>query len=457
MTLLIRLAVILGGLAFVPLPAHVMNRPATVPLSRTDARIAQVATRLAGKYPVEAAAWLGRQKPVSSARLDGDGRTIAVSFRDDGQLTILPPFGKATGPQLPMRHLVALAREHQSTTGTQARAAVLEPFQEELNSAPDAGQAEADILTAAGFKVDVLRNDAVNIAAMETLNQYSVVYMETHSHPGVIATDDTDNTKYAAFFNDGSVKQVTVAGDGGAHLFLAITPQFFLSHLGNFPNSSVLFINGCAVRGDPSFWPDMQQRNVGALIGWDNDVYSTLNPLTGDYVLHELGSGQTVGQSVNSAILAGLGTGVVTNDQGVTTVANLGVSGDGLISLQDALSGAPAPQPTATATPTVMPSPTSIPRDHHFVLHAGTVLHKKRKLELRVQVVDGSSKKPVKGATVAVNERGLGVHTIRRPRSSSKGVIQVTSYVHRSGWLTLAVSKHSYQTKHRKIRVRLKE
>ncbi|MBV9279241.1 MAG: hypothetical protein JOZ41_04095 [Chloroflexi bacterium] len=247
------------------------------------------------------------------------------------------------------------------------RAIVLEPFASELGRGASAGDAQASALAQAGFHVDELKDSAVTVGVMETLGSYSVVYIETHS--GVLPDGDADvvtgetNTRpYATLFNEKSLLQAFVAGDPSGTLYDAITAKFVRLHIGAFPASSVVFLNGCGVLAAPLFWDALHDQNVSTLISWDNDVDGDITDAAAQLLFTNLIQGGTVASAVTQVRAAGLGTSVVG-----TAVAHIGYIGDGGDTLQRALSGAtptptPTPTPTDSPTPTVTPTATPVPK-----------------------------------------------------------------------------------------------
>ncbi|MGH2444253.1 MAG: hypothetical protein ACRDFX_13945 [Chloroflexota bacterium] len=390
MTSLIRIAALFAAFAALavlptaPSSAHAARFVAVSPADRT---LVHHASTMAARSPHSASRWLAGRHGVASAHVESNGQTIAIAFRDGARLLILPKTRVHDALSKSSRVFRAAFRpleiSHQTPpTSGPAQALVLEPFAGELNLGSNAGQREADSLTQAGFKVTILRDSAVTVHVMMTLNQYAVVYMETHSNPissggdAVVATAETDTTPYASLFKEGSLKQVTVAGDTTGKIYDAITGIFFTDHVGTFTPGSLLFINGCGVRDAPLFVKAVQGRDVAALIGWDNEVPGLLNAVTGSYVMGQLAGGATVAASVNSALETGLGIAV-----SGTTAATLGFDGQGSDTLANALAGAEGTTATATstatptATPTSTPSPTATPkptkRYHHGKCHPG--------------------------------------------------------------------------------------
>lgn len=356
MTAIFRLALFAAGLVAIHLTPSPSRHYHLRALSPADRRIAYAATTRAGRGPRAVIPWLQHLRAVGTMRLTHG--SIDVHFRDGAELFILPRSHRHPVRSAALSPDMTRLRQ----TAGAPRALVLEPFADELGLGADAGQDEADILSRAGFAVEILRNSAVTVQAMETLSSYAVVYVETHSDPltvggdAVIATGEVNSAgANASLFADGSLRQVTVAGDT-SHIYDAITGAFVSQHLSNFPNSSIVFINGCGVRDAPLFWNALQSRNVAALIGWDSDVPSVLNVEAGHFILSRLANSSTVAGSVASAVTEGLGIGVT-----ATGTARLGFTGDGLDTLAAARTGVSPPSMPPAMVVVSSSSPTATP------------------------------------------------------------------------------------------------
>jgi len=184
------------------------------------------------------------------------------------------------------------------------KAIVLEPFADELGLGPDAGQGEVTSLQAAGFSVDVQRNAEVTVSTMESLSNYSVVYMETHSGTlgdgdAIVLTRQTSSAGINNLFKDGSVAQGLAYGDQA--LYIAIKSQFVLQHMGKFPDSSIIFLNGCELLGANVMWDAFHQQGVATMISWDNKVINTLDEQAADFMFPRLANGETVASNVEAA------------------------------------------------------------------------------------------------------------------------------------------------------------
>jgi hypothetical protein len=324
-------------------------------LTAIDRQLGARAAGLAGQTPHQALRWLQRQRAVGQALLGPDGATIDIHFRDGTRIAILPDM-----PWSVSRAIRLSDRVRARSSATAGRALVLEPFAHQVGTV--AGQAAVDDLTRAGFKVDVLQNDAVTVQAMETLANYSVVYMETHAGalPGgdaVVATGETNTVPYTTLLQENSVIQILAAGDPSGTLYNAITGRFVTRHVGIFPASSVLYLDGCSVLAAPAFWQALQSRNVDVLLSWDHEVYNDVNEQSAGVMLAHLEAGETVSASLTATQAAGLGVSAV---NGVT--AHLGFLGDGDDTLARALAETPpTPTLTPTLTPTVTPTSTITP------------------------------------------------------------------------------------------------
>ncbi|MGI8824526.1 MAG: hypothetical protein ACR2JC_02560 [Chloroflexota bacterium] len=361
-------------------PARSGGNTAQRSLTAGDARIGRTASAMAAHAPRTTLEWLRRKPAVRAVSLGRDGRTLDVLFRDHAELVILPP---ESHWQRPRPEIVYQQSVKQFADGPPAgRALVLEPFSQLLGHEASYGAAEAGTLSQAGFRVDVLRNQQVTVASLEKMAAYSVVYVETHSNvldngDVVIASGETDARAYPSLFEDGSITQVTVAGDPHKSLYLAIKTRFIEHHVGTFPDSSLLFINGCAVTNAPKFWSALQSHNVDTLTGWNNEVIAIDDETASTYVLQHLASGQTVAAAVAAASAAGLGTSFVDGME-----AELGYVGDGENSLARALVEAtPTPTPTdaitATPTPVATPTPRPVKKRVKCKKHGWHVVHGK--------------------------------------------------------------------------------
>jgi hypothetical protein len=363
-----------------------------------DRQVGGRAAMLADPAPRTALRWLERQRAVGQARLGPDGVTIDVHFRDGAYIAILPRAPRSIPGAFRPSDRVRAGSGATAWTGSAGRtgsaggrALVLEPFAHQLGAA--AGQTEIDDLMQAGFQVDVARDDAVTVRTMETLAGYSMVYMETHAGvlpdgDAVVATGETNTVPYTAFFNEQSVMQVFAAGDPSGTLYNAITGRFVTRHMGSFPASSIVYLDGCSVLAAPSFWQALQGRNVDVLLSWDHEVYNDANELSADYMLTNLDKGDTIVASLAATQAAGLAVSTVA---GITS--HLGFLGDGDDTLARALAET-TPTPTATPTATVTPTvtPTDIPTP---TVTPATVKH--RKCKRGYHLVKGKCRKKKKG------------------------------------------------------------
>lgn len=361
MAIIFRLLVLAASVAPVAfLPAHGAGSMPAAGLSSPDQGVGFAATRIAGRSMGRALRWLQRQRVVD--RASRDGAAIEVSFKDGARLVILP----AQPVDVPFRRdafhdgLVSHYPARLHTSYYSPRAILLEPFASSLPRYRTQEAQEINILTNAGFGVDVLRNRRVTVKALENLPSYSVVYMETHSNiwgagDVVIMTGETNDQNYLPLLRDGSIVQTTVAGQKKKVYYNALTTAFFAKHLDNFPNNSILFFNGCSLLKAAPFWTALQQRNVATLISWDEFALDSIAGPAGEYVLAHLWTGQTVAASIAAAKAVGLGKSVRGKK-----VAHLGFLGDGANTLLRALRGAApvTPTPTSTATPSATPTPT---------------------------------------------------------------------------------------------------
>jgi hypothetical protein len=360
MTMLTRLLALLTLTVFLaPSPSRAA-RSTFVPLTPADQQIAFKASQLAPGHPLRALGWLNRASRVDHAEIGHDGVTIEISFRDGSTVVLLPSTVSRVGDRSPLPARLA-ARPHLESAGS-ARAVVLEPFADELGLGPSAGQSLADQLTAAGFSVDVYRNDQVTVPVMENLSQYSVVYMLTHSGVldnghALVLLGETDAKPYAALLKDCDSETPRLCSvmqgiaQGSTALSVAITDYFFQTHMGSFPNSSMFFLNGCEILSAPAFVAALHSRNLASLVGWDGKVDSAITELSAQIFFNDLISGSTVEASLSDVAAKGFATSVWDNQ-----TAHLRDDGDGGLTLSDALTGAPPTLSTTTPTATPLPA-----------------------------------------------------------------------------------------------------
>lgn len=303
---------------------------------------------MAAQHPRRAADWLDSHLPQSHALVSRDG-TIEVLRPGAAPIAILPRQPRLT-------HVLPLEGPSAAVHAGAARALVLEPFAGELSLGSTAGGAEMDALQRAGYAVYVRRDGGVTVPVLETLGNYSAVYMETHSGtlPGgdaIIATGETDFAPYASmaptrFGGDGSLMPALVAGDPTHRLYVAVTSTFIRLHVGRFPPDSIVFLNGCSLLQAPLFWQTLQSRGVASLISWNEQTDANVADPAGAVVVQDLMAGDTVEGSMQAASNAGLD---VTNS---SPPAHLGFDGDGGARLSIFIT----PTPTlVSATPVAAP------------------------------------------------------------------------------------------------------
>lgn len=335
-----------------------------------------------------------------------------------------------------------LTRVH-AAPGSAGRALFLEPFETLLtNPNPDlprSVQADIDALTKAGFQVDVYRDRAVTIDLMKHLADYNVIYMETHAGPVVpgsndvyVATGQLVTKAFGQYLNNGTGVQLLAAGDPKGLLYDGITSKFIKQYVGTFPNSSIFFLNGCAVLGNNPFVSALEQHNLTTLTGWDSEVYSNVNESAAEYIFSRLTAGETVAKAIQDAKDAGLGI-----SHYATFTAHLGFEGDGQTTLQDALAAAspaptltpiptstPTPGPTAsaTATPLATPTQTPIPLFIHLKLRHSTVkVGQKQRITVStvpdalVRIIVRFPNHSEKSHTTTANDAGTSTWSYKQP------------------------------------------
>jgi hypothetical protein len=197
---------------------------------------------------------------------------------------------------------------------------------------------------------------------MEKLADYSVVYMETHSFSysngdAVVATGEPYGNTYDDLRADHSVTPVLVAGDPSETPYFAITTAFVQKHVGTFPNSSIVFFNGCNLLGASLLWGALHGQNLTTFITWDGEVPDTVDEAAAQFLFDHLAQGDTVASGIAQAQSSGVGVSGVGQ-----SATRLGFVGDGNDTLARALAGlASTPTPTSTSAATATPTATSTP------------------------------------------------------------------------------------------------
>lgn len=324
--------------------------------------VRQAALRLGHEPTGQVLGWLRRQ-PGVTAVLGRDGRTIDLHFADGQRAEVLPR-------QLSLvRVSASVLRPQQRLAVGTARAAVLEPFATELGLGPTAGDPEVSALQQAGFSVTQFYDTQVTLAALQSLPSYNVIYMHTHSGltqagGGVVASGElvsAQDPAAQALLQDGSVIEVGVSGS--QDIYYGVTARFVTQHMGRFPASSLMFLNGCSLLQAPDFWQALQSKGVGVMVSWNHEATSRDNYLGAAAFFNLMNQGMTVANAIKTEVAAGYGKSVVDNAN-----ATLGYDGDGSITLAAAgathsASATPTPAshpvvPTATTTPAT-PRPTA--------------------------------------------------------------------------------------------------
>lgn len=331
------LAVFAAGFLVEPVSASPSN-----PWSAERHLILAASHRLQHTSPTSVQLWLRRQTPVSSTAIGRDGRTLVVRFRDGVQAAVLPA-GKPSAAPVPM--FSNQARVRTGAAAGRPRALVLEPFATSLNLGPNAGSVEAADLQGAGYQVDLLRDSAVTIDTMETLANYNVVYIVTHSGvnqwgEGVVSTGQVADNDPAIdpMIKEFSVMVVTVAGDN--QLYYGVMSRFIQYHVGQFPAYSMMFINGCSMLGASLFWQALQSKGVSAMISWDHDALAGDDVQTADDFFGAMYSGKDIADAVAAVRADGLGISRPADQP----VANFGYLGDGTLTLATAADRTPVVQ-----------------------------------------------------------------------------------------------------------------
>lgn len=420
--------------------------------------IRAAALRLAHHAPVAVITWLDRQ-PGVSAGLGRDGQTVNLTFSDGTRGAVLP--ARLSTIRLPLKRSILhpLARPSAGTP----RAVVLEPFATELGLGPTAGDPEVTQLRGAGFQVDQAYDNQVTVATMRNLYQYNLVYDQTHSGvnqsgDGVVATGElttTQDPSIAPLIQDGSVIQVGVAGTDAT--YYGITSTFIRKYEGEFPTSSLVFLNGCTLLGASTFWHALQDKGVSTLVSWDKEATSMDNFLGAAAFFTQMRTGQSVADAIRTEIAGGFGKSTVngTSTQmgflgdGSLTLGRIAGGGTGIAptSVPTVTSPSPAATPAATSTPipTTPPTPTATP-----IPTATSVPAPPLQVTLRSTVRPGASQVVVAHTRPGVEVRFHVIFPNKDRRSSSiganaRGIARFTFKQH--------ASKVTYASNVAKIRV----
>jgi len=359
------LVVVVAGLGGIPRGA------ASASYDAQDGNVLGMASmRLGHQTMGRVLGWLRHQPSVRSALRGDDGRTVDIRFRDGSRAAILPStFSRVRLPLALLHpHLRLLSR--QGAPAGPARAVVMEPFASQLGLGPQAGDAEVGYLQSAGYRVDQLYDTQVTLKALTTLSQYNVAYMQTHAGvvaggEGIVASGELEGTdpNVGPLIRNGTV--ILIGVSGSSQKYYGITSSFITQYEGQFPAHSLLFLNGCNLLSSPRFWNALSAKGAGVLVSWDREATSTDNFIAGAQFFNYMHDpGTTVDSAIGAVHAAGFGTSLVEG-----TVANLGYTGDGTITLGNAAvapentpqPGTPTPGlPVATSQPTnAGPTPTA--------------------------------------------------------------------------------------------------
>lgn len=357
---LVIVTVLLAGIGAYPHTSSASPSP--------DLRVLRAASGLLGHRSVHAVrGWLLHQPSVRSVTIAADG-TVDMRF-GDGTVALIVPRAQHT-VRMPLSTIGRMHPMSRPHAPGPARAIVLEPFARELGLGPNAGDPEVAALRGDGFAVDQAYDTQVTVGLMSTVPAYNVTYMHTHSgtdakYGGVVITGELANGDPAAeaLRADNSVVYAGVAGSTQA--YYGLTGNFFVNHAVPFATSSIVFINGCQLRGT-GFYNQIAGRGIGVLVSWDQEVSVQDGYFSGAAFFHFLTPTTTVADAITQMKAAGFGTSTQ-----VGKTATLGYEGDGTITLQRAAAGSPptvivpTARPTATGIPppptTTVPTATAVP------------------------------------------------------------------------------------------------
>ncbi len=358
--------IVVAGLVGIPRGA------ASASFAAQDGNVLGIASmRLGHQTMSRVLGWLRHQPSVRSALRGDDGRTVDIRFRDGSRAAILPSTVSRVRVPLSLLHPHLQLLSGERAPAAAARAVVMEPFASQLGLGPQAGDAEVGDLQSAGYSVDQLYDTQVTLKALTTLSQYNVAYMQTHAGvvtggEGIVASGELvgSDPNVAPLIRNGTVIPIGVSGT--SQKYYGITSSFITEYEGQFPAHSLEFLNGCNLLSSPRFWNALSAKGVGVLVSWDREATSTDNFIAGAQFFKYMDNpSTTVAAAIGAVHAAGFGTSQV---QG--TVANLGFTGDGTITLGNAAAapektpqpGTPTPGlPSATGQPTNSgPTPTAL-------------------------------------------------------------------------------------------------
>jgi hypothetical protein len=323
--------------------------------------------------------WLRGQPVVGAVALGRDGETVDIHYRDGFHAVIVPRsigtvslsgggrdgrlhISQTDGRRSSLRVLKDSVRPRVlPRQPVAARAGVFLPFAFETGG-PDEANPEISDLVAAGFQVDapVLNTDAT-IQRLESLAQYNVVYMVTHSgvdsagHAIVLSGQpfSQSDASMSLLELDGSVTTSLCAGC--TQPYWGITSAFVRQHMGQFPANALIFLNGCKASGTDFWTTGLASKGAGAMLSWDSDAQVPDEYFAAAAFFYYMAKGQTAGAALQSTRTAGLGTSVYINK-----TATLNLDGNGSVTLQMAAAGGSS-NPTPTNTPLPLPPPPGQP------------------------------------------------------------------------------------------------
>lgn len=285
-----------GGSTIQPFDA-VAYQQMTAASAQAASMYASLVNQANGTAAQQTVDWAKTQPDIVYAEASSDGNALWLEF-DTGVvqvITQLPKITPESGSQQPLTY-----RQTRDVASISGNAKALD-----LNAAwadwPEGDNQDfMAMMSSRGYDVDGLNGEQVNVQAFSNLNEYSVVYIDTHGPPledvphiGPVfvtreeVTADRDNAQYANDLRNKDLIQAVVLKpqpDGTVipyHGYYAITANFIANHTrGNFPQNSFVFAKCCSSMASLLMAQAFKSHGLGAYAGWDRPVQIPGSPNT---------------------------------------------------------------------------------------------------------------------------------------------------------------------------------
>lgn len=245
--------------------------------------------------------WARTQPNIVYAEASSDGNAVWLEF-DTGVVQVITQLPEIT-PEVDSQQSLTYrpTRDVASISGNKKAL--------DLNAAwPDWPEGDnqdfMSMMSARGYEVEDLKAEQVDVQAFSHLNEYSVVYIDTHGPqledvprigPVFVTreevTADRDNAQYANDLRNKDMIQAVVLKpqpDGTVlpyHGYYAITANFISNHIrGSFPQNSFVFAKSCSSMASPLMAQAFKSHGLGAYAGWDGPVWIPGSPNTASRV-----------------------------------------------------------------------------------------------------------------------------------------------------------------------------